>query len=48
MDRFLKDMESVLGRHEMEVSSSHGDAGEGSSSDMDFGKFFFNWTHGSM
>ncbi|KAI6692147.1 hypothetical protein NL676_019857 [Syzygium grande] len=36
VDRFFKDMESVLGRHEMEVSSSYGDAGEGSSSDMDF------------
>ncbi|XP_030444511.2 protein ecdysoneless homolog isoform X2 [Syzygium oleosum] len=36
VDRFFKDMESVLGRHEMEVSSPDGDAGEGSSSDMDF------------
>lgn len=36
VDRFFKDMESVLGRHETEVTSPDGDAGEGSSSDMDF------------
>ncbi|KAI3426737.1 uncharacterized protein J3R85_009597 [Psidium guajava] len=36
VDRFFKDMESVLGCHESEVSSPDGDAGGGSSSDMDF------------
>ncbi|KAF8018517.1 hypothetical protein BT93_H3408 [Corymbia citriodora subsp. variegata] len=36
VDRFFKDMESVLGSHETEVTSPDGDAGEGSSSDMDF------------
>ena len=42
VDRFMKDMESVMGHQVSEDASSNLDIEEGSSSDsdMDFGNFF--------
>ena len=45
MDRFMKDMESVIGHQGSEDASSNLDIEEGSSSDsdMDFGNFFLSY-----
>ena len=41
VDRFIKDMESVMKRHGFEDTASDDDIEEGSSSDLDFGMFFY-------
>lgn len=47
LDRFMKDMEAVIGRQGSEDTHSNEDIEEGSlcDSDMDFGKFYIRRWH---
>lgn len=41
VDRFMKDMESVINRPGYENNANEVDSEEGSSSDMEFGRYHF-------